>query len=235
MMNYEKIMKAYTGQGGETKYRKKPVPLPVKKEILLELAENFLTDEQSLALWCYLYLTATRISEPLGQKKNNRRGLAFRDLEIIPDKKLIIVTSYTEKNHNVPFRKIPIALVNSTEERMAKHFMNYATTRAEADQLFTFTRQKAYNEFTRKITMQVDAIENLFDPQNRRITTLEDFRPNPHYLRHCRLTHLVEDYHYDSLKLMSFAGWSSPAMASTYVHFDWQSLVEPLISKNANA
>ena len=42
---------------------------------------------------------------------------------------------------------------------------------------------------------------------------------NPHYLRHCRLSHYA-DHGLDILDLMYVAGWSTPNMASIYVRRD---------------
>jgi len=49
---------------------------------------------------------------------------------------------------------------------------------------------------------------------------------HPHFLRHCRLTHLSNPpYRYDHVRLMKFAGWTSTQQADRYIHTRWSDFV----------
>ena len=50
----------------------------------------------------------------------------------------------------------------------------------------------------------------------------------PHFLRHCRLSHLAEHHHFDAIKLMYWAGWTDPKLANIYVRMDWRALAEAI-------
>ena len=54
------------------------------------------------------------------------------------------------------------------------------------------------------------------------------FGINPHYLRHCRLTHMVQLYNYSIPQLIEFAGWSNSAPAMRYIHLDWRDQAEAI-------
>jgi len=55
---------------------------------------------------------------------------------------------------------------------------------------------------------------------------------HPHVFRHTRLTHCVLIGDMNEFELVSFAGWSNPAPASTYVHMKYKDLL-PKIEKMA--
>ena len=53
----------------------------------------------------------------------------------------------------------------------------------------------------------------------KRVIVVKDKFPGfPHFLRHCRLTHLLNDFHFSMPSLVQFAGWENYEMAKTYVH-----------------
>ena len=46
----------------------------------------------------------------------------------------------------------------------------------------------------------------------------------PHYFRHCRLTHMVTRFNYDSHQLVKYAGWTDERPAKHYVHLRTEDL-----------
>lgn len=47
----------------------------------------------------------------------------------------------------------------------------------------------------------------------------------PHYMRHCRLTHLSTFHNLNDEMLMRIAGWTNTSMAATYVHIDLSDII----------
>lgn len=228
----ERQMFTFATSRGNANLKIKPVPLPISRERIRDLGQQLTGEDR--ALWYYLYLTGCRISEAVGDPKNKQTGVTWNNIEPRPEHNLILVFCQTEKNKKAPFRKLPITMNPATiDGEMANEFFEFAKTKVNEKQIFSLTRQKAFNHF-HKLKINVEAIENIFDPKNRRMIVIQDWRPHPHFLRHCRLTHLVEleEYQYDVLKLTAFAGWTNMVMATTYVHFNWRMLAEPIISNN---
>jgi len=58
---------------------------------------------------------------------------------------------------------------------------------------------------------------------------LIDFTINPHYLRHCRLTHLSE-LGFDISDLIAIAGWATPNTATIYVRKNWRRAAKKILN-----
>jgi hypothetical protein len=70
---------------------------------------------------------------------------------------------------------------------------------------------------------------------------LHDISPDirTHHLRHFRLTHLVQDYGFAPIDLITFAGWSfksglhsigqSSGQLDSYIHLSWKSYINKLM------
>lgn len=52
---------------------------------------------------------------------------------------------------------------------------------------------------------------------------------NPHWLRHTRITHLVQEYGFTDQQLVAWTGWKDSRPASTYTHLNWKNLVQNLL------
>ena len=68
----------------------------------------------------------------------------------------------------------------------------------------------------------------LFDFGSRRAEQLiaEEIDWNCHWIRHCRLSHLVIYYQFDGILLMKFAGWSDLRMADRYLQLSVSAQVD---------
>lgn len=55
--------------------------------------------------------------------------------------------------------------------------------------------------------------------------SMEELGYNPHFLRHCRLTHLTVNKKFTELQLTKWAGWTDARPATTYVSMDYTNLV----------
>ena len=52
----------------------------------------------------------------------------------------------------------------------------------------------------------------------------DEYDVAPHYFRHCRLTHMVTRFNYDSHQLVKYAGWTDERPAKHYVHLRTEDL-----------
>jgi len=203
--------------------RKKPIPFPVPIDEIKPLSEYYPEPYDTLFLTCYLY--GCRIGEALNLDKNH--------LKINNDsygRKVLVATILTEKNRINPLRRIPAILAGETlnpfqqeETKIAEHIHEHQET-SEKKLFPNITRQKAYNHFSEQ-KIEVMALQT--EP-NTKMIRIPQFKINPHFLRHCRLTHLREQYHYDSGDLMQYAGWTDTRPAAIYIQLDYKHLADAM-------
>lgn len=196
-------------------FGKKPVPEAMSMRDVDLFRRAYAGEDQALFNFCYL--TGARVSEALACRKG--------DIQIAKSKELgdyLTVRLVTLKNKKVPIRNIPVPM-RQLEERMAKHIFSYMEVEnlGDLDRIFNLTRTNAYNRLAKR-TMKVPAI----DKKKKEIIPDYEKPMNPHYLRHCRLTHLVQHYGFNELQLMRFAGWSNTNPAVVYVHLNWMDLAK---------
>lgn len=202
---------------------RKPIPFPIAINEIEPLAQLYPEPYDMLFRVCYLY--GARIGEAL--------TLRYSDLKLTRDnygRDILTAHILTEKNKRTPFRVLPAIAggVNLTpfQKEEAKITAKLLAALPDAREGLVFpgiTRQLAHYYFNK----QAIAIR-AFLMSERRIIDLEEFRIYPHYLRHCRLTHLVEEYGYDHIKLMQYAGWTDVRPASIYLQLDWHNLAEAM-------
>ena len=130
-----------------------------------------------------------------------------RDIEIqeIGNSEFLVVSLITEKNRRKPIRRVPISIEKE-------------------------------NWITEPILEYVDGLEPdypLFQLSTRRIQQLSKkyFQVHPHFLRHSRLTHLVQIYNFNDRELVQIAGWTDSKPAQVYVHLRWSDLAMKMISR----
>lgn len=196
--------------GKPKRQRLTPIPQPVSYEVLEQTIHLYRRPDSQL-LFAWLYLTGQRVSEALAVKR--------RHVELLgegTEKPYLMVDSITEKNPTQPRRKIPIPLAGF-ERGLAQFVWDAIQSLNPELSLFPFTRQNAYFKL-RKASIRCEFI----DHHRRRQEGVLSI--HPHYLRHCRATHLVERYNYEKGKLERFMGWSSDRMANTYVGVSGQDL-----------
>lgn len=187
---------------------KKPVPEALGMKEILELGETYRSPADQ-ALFYFCYLTGARISEAL--------DVHTRDIK--DHGEYLSVKLLTRKNRRVPFRDVPIP-TKQKEEPMVSAIYEYING-DHAGKIFPgLTRNNAWFRLSRKVVtiraVRLGGQKKIIDNYNKKI--------NPHYLRHCRLTHLVQHYGYNEIQLMRFAGWTNTAPATVYVHLNWMDL-----------
>lgn len=202
-------------------FGKKPVPEAMTMKEIESFRHTYAGEDQAVFNFCYL--TGARVSEALACRKQDIQVRKSRDLG-----DYLTVRLVTLKNKKVPFRDIPVP-IRESEELMANQIFGYmiAYKIRDGDRIFNLTRTNAYNRLAKRI-MKVRAIDK------RKKEIIQDYEKpmNPHYLRHCRLTHLVQHYGFDELRLMRFAGWSNTNPATVYVHLNWMDLAKVMSQAN---
>jgi integrase len=199
--------------------RKKPIPFPVTIDEILPLSSYYPEPYQTLFLATYIY--GARIGETIALNK--------RDLQRTQDddgRAVLVASILTEKNRINPLRRIPAILggdnltpFQTEEAKITEHV--HAYSEYAKDKLFpNVTRQTAFNHFSEQ-SINVTALVTQPEPE---IVELNDFKLHPHYLRHVRLTHLREEYNYDTADLMLYAGWTDTRPAAVYIQLDWRHL-----------
>ena len=197
--------------------RVKPIALPISFKEIEHVSKHLKNDGEYYYLFLCCYLFGLRVTEAL----NLKRG----DFEIKED--VLNVKVNTLKNRRTPIRILPCYLYGK-EQGMVQELIDHIVSIQDYSQkLFSVTRQRAYNHFTETIEYPVRAI----DPRTRRFIDIT-FKVHPHYLRHCRLTHLVTEYNFDLMRLIQYAGWTNSNPATIYVSMDWSSLATPLMKNN---
>lgn len=186
----------------------KPIPEAMTMGEILQLGGTY-QDTGDQALFYFCYLTGARISEAL--------DVTARDIQDKGD--YLTVKLITRKNQRVPFREVPIPTTQK-ERPMLSHIYEYIKG-DPGDRIFPgLSRNNAWFRLSRK-SIRIRAI---LLGENREIIRDYVKKINPHYLRHCRLTHLVQHYGYNELRLMRFAGWTNTQPAIVYVHLNWMDL-----------
>lgn len=191
---------------------KKPVPEAMNMKALVSLGEEYKNPEDR-ALFYFCYLTGARISEALDVTPEDIHEHKSEELG-----EYLTVRLLTRKNRRAKIRDVPVP-TQQVEKAMVSYVNKY-TRSGSGGRLFSgLSRTNAWNRLS-KIEITVRAI--------RGKEILPEFTKgvNPHYLRHCRLTHLVQHYGFNELQLMRFAGWTNTKPAIVYVHLNWMDLAK---------
>lgn len=197
---------------------KKPIPEAARMDELPVIGEKY-QEPRDRALFFFCYLTGARISEALAVKPG--------DLTIVKSQEVgdyMTVRLLTRKNRRIPLRDVPVPM-KFREGEMLKYIYSYIEVEelGKGDRVFpNLQRTNAWNRLT-KNSINVRAIDTNKGHGNAIIESHTQ-RINPHYLRHCRLTHLVQHYGFNDIQLMRFAGWSNTKPATVYVHLNWMDL-----------
>ncbi len=192
-------------------HRSRPVPQPLRTEKdIMNVAMNY-KNPLGKFTFLWLYLWGQRASEALQSKR--------LDLEIKnwDGNEYLVLDSITLKQKHFTRRSVPVPIrgilkpgiewiIKQTED--IEHYDNIFNIR---------TRQNLRNQVCTEL-VNVKAIM----PNDEE----EDIEMNiyPHYLRHCRASHLVRYHNFNLYTLMQFFGWKSHVVASVYAKMDARSL-----------
>lgn len=202
-------------RGDGTIRTRKPVPEAMSMEDIYNIGKQY-RDPRTRALFFFCYLTGARISEALATTPKDITRSSSQELG-----DYITVRLLTRKNKRIPIRDVPVPLRHREGEMMA-YMDAYSRVERPAPGGRNFghlTRTNAWNRLT-AVKVVVRALHG------REIIEKYEKKINPHYLRHCRLTHLVQHYGFNEIQLMRFAGWTNTKPATVYVHLNWMDLAK---------
>lgn len=204
---------------------KRPIPEVVSRNTVYELGLK-IKRPIIRAFFYMIYLTGARVSEGLMIEKRDIQ------IETLNGESIITVRMKTlKKKRGTKFRMIPIWISkenNPAEYDMWQSIRPYVR-RTSDGRIFTIggdiqrVRRRVGYYFGKDIEITTGAVYKM--------KFIEDytFKLYPHYLRHCRLSHMSQIYGFDEIRLMRYAGWSTTRPASIYVHYNWIELAKWMV------
>lgn len=184
---------------------KRPMYYANPPEVILKAGME-IKDELAQALYFFLYLAGSRINEATDFSQNR---VSYQDHVRIEMKTL------KTKNPAKRYRRviIPIDINKCHEREMWDIVKGFLTSFDTFDNPF-----KKWNNMSvyiaRNIELECEAKVLCSDGvwRDQKVT-----KPlHPHYLRHCRASHLVEYYEFTTTELCQFFGWTDSDMAVKY-------------------
>jgi integrase len=223
----------YGSSGLNFKEIKKPIAETMSQEEIFNLSKTA-SESQDRALICFIYLSGGRINECLQVQV---RDIRIKSIKLKSGRwvKGIAINLLTLKRRKgIPRRTI---LVNpmGLDREMFREVSDLMRSRPSSDSmLFNYgdvkSQRARYNAYwhIKRIKYQVRGIY----PPDGRMDIIPDFGLHPHYLRHCRTTHLVEEYGYNDHELMLYFGWASTSMAPRYTNINPVELMGKIVEVN---
>lgn len=205
--------------------KKKPIPFPLRNIQEVEFVgsryhkECPTMSEEREFQFLFGYLTGQRISETL---QTSTFDVSVQEKE---GKEFMVVSSITLKNRVQPRRSLPVPMFGD-EKAMAEKCWEKVQSLPAGERLMG--KLKRTNAWNRLSPVSVDVLA--IDPTSRSVSP-HTMKVHPHYLRHCRASHLAMFKGYDLFKLMQYFGWTTASVASIYAALNWQTLAEPFIGK----
>lgn len=191
--------------------RKRPILYAANPDILLEMGEN-IADQNARSLFFLLYLTGSRISEAIDftmSKVNLHENYTSIRMKILK-----------RKNDGKDIRKVVIPLgpaAKCNENKMWEYLFDYISNFEYLE--YPFKKWHNMSEYLARQVGNISLDAHIFSHSNN--TWYDDViqkRFNPHYLRHCRATHLVQYYDFADAELRNFFGWKNANMAVNYTN-----------------
>lgn len=187
----------------QRKPRVKPYLEVISQEKLYDMAVTL--DRKDTAIIFCLYLTGCRISEALMLSSLN-----FYDYDKDGDLRYAVKMP-TLKNRKDKNRDIPIIVRTDVERKMLNFLLDYIDDHGEQPKLWEDSRGAIYHRIE-KLEFRVNATHPKTGEYFQKTQGLF-----PHYLRHCRVTHLYNRDKLDGEDQRVYFGWSDSRPASTYV------------------
>lgn len=194
---------------------KKPRPQSASFDTLQRAFKQYQDPaDRFLAQW--LYLSGQRVTEAIKTKRSDV------ELQTIRGQRFMMVDSLTEKNKQNVRRKIPIPMFGFEQEMAEAVWSSIENLKPEV-RLVYFTRQTCFNHLN-KVSIPCNFIHHITNERFEGVLPLY-----PHFLRHCRASHMHQNHGFQSLDSMQFFGWSSDAMPNLYITGSGKNLAEGFI------
>ncbi|MCD6148589.1 tyrosine-type recombinase/integrase [bacterium] len=192
--------------------KKKPTPSVISEKRIYELGFNL--EGRDRIFYYFLYLTGARITEGLkllvDDVSFDEWDKGFLKIDLFTNKVRKMRTTYLLIDENEYTRSMCEAFKNYYEGlfreqeyplKVFEYFTNYEDDLERA-------RKRILMRFHRKLVTTVRA-ESSGWYKGERIPqgSFFEFHIHPHYLRHCRATHMVQMYDLSLEALKQFGGW----------------------------
>lgn len=187
---------------------KRPKIYAAKPELLLKYGMS-IVDPLARTMFFMLYMSGPRINE--------FTAITPQAIEDRGDRWVVRLPTLKQKDGGVRERRfVPIpkgALARCHENEMMAEVQNFL--RLKESSAYVFRPWKNMSEYlARKLEIEVEAQVKTGPKlyEDRVITK----RFNPHWLRHCRATHLVDYYDFSAVQLCRFFNWHNMNVALIY-------------------
>lgn len=202
----------------------------ISKQEILRKARFETKDEQTKMFLIIAYLTSGRRNEIASLRKVDIKKETYFYAPEQKNYDVYVFNMLNEKNQNHKRKYIPIVQgLDPTIDIMLKEVELYLEERA--DFLFDKYHTTIWNQRLKQITLRARYIDRTI-PITENVVV--DFQLFPHYLRHCRLSHLSQ---LGSQVLLNISGWSSAQanesasakVMDTYIRRTWQMVTDAMI------
>jgi integrase len=184
---------------------------------ILSNMSNTKNTKRDSAFIAFLYLTGARISEVLGLRSlmdNSELTPAIRKKQIVKE----YSETEPDKIRYIIIKDMPVL------KRRAKKAINLARNEVMnypvRNCLIPYEKEKHIWAFVERHLDTLHEDDRLFNfRRSRGWKIINEFSEAfPHFFRHLRGTHLVNNYNFSTIELQTFYNWSTPMMSSKYIH-----------------
>ena len=218
-------------QKWQTRYLRTISRPEILRAIMFQLDKPEWENYRVYALLCYL--TGGRRNEVVCAKKKD-----FESAKVMHNGKqydVLLITLANSKNRENPTKQLPLIRgIDMTDDTMLDIIEAFISKFKPEDYVFFHHNKKGslYDKYLRKVKIQIDYREPQWKISDILTIKMCMF---PHYLRHCRLTHLGP---IGTQALITQAGWTSPrqggigVLMDTYVHRGWEVIAKQRLMNN---
>lgn len=156
-------------------------------------------------LYSLIYLTGCRVGEVYREEKGEPIGIRGKDVyyERVGGKNFIFIDLHTEKNRKEKIRTVPIPM--DQEPELIKNLYGIVGILDEDNYNHLFAPQTdiKYKSLHKKWW----------------IASKKHLPDRPHWLRHCRATHIIKNYKMRNFEnIRKLFGWTDYRPMATYMH-----------------
>ena len=217
-----------------------------RQQILEQIKENYrkmaygeTTSKKgirNIAFICFLFLTGARLEEVIGIPLRDEDNQVIENKWIVdPIKKHQISKEYYERGEITVWKVKSMPVLKHKKNLVIDNTNPFDTVvKPNIPRRDVIVPLHIEKEFVHHIDTWLDSLDDediVFDFKRRRGWDICNIfnKKYCHYWRHIRATDLLNTYHFQSLQLKHFFGWSSEEMARRYTHLTNDTLLDSMI------